>query len=204
MTNEKTKLIENSIELSNWILKNTKGLDFSKERRVIFSVSCYDLVIEHQLGIAILLKCKINGSAFALLRSVFEGFIRGAWLKHCATELQLDKYEQKDELQLFFGDMVKAVEESILFKGVNVFSALKGEAWTAMNSYTHSGFLQVLRRSNENSFEPTYTDDEIIEVLKMAGSFALLACQQIAIEANRLDLANEVYNKMAAGLESFC
>jgi hypothetical protein len=80
---------------------------------------------------------------------------------------------------------------------------LKIQAWPAMNSYTHTGFQQASRRFGKELIEPTYTDAEVIEVLKISGSFALLSFQQIAAEGNRLDLAQEAGDLLAGTMESF-
>ena len=85
-------LIIKAFELHDWITGNLDGLDISREKRVLLAVSCYDVVIEHHIGIAVLLRSNINGSAFALLRPLFETFVRGAWLRHCATDNEIEKY----------------------------------------------------------------------------------------------------------------
>ena len=60
------KLIPKAFELHDWIAQRLDGLDISRDRRVLLAVSCYDVVIEHHIGIAALLRSRINGSAFAL------------------------------------------------------------------------------------------------------------------------------------------
>jgi hypothetical protein len=65
-----------------------------------------------------------------------------------------------------------------------------------MNSYTHGGIQQAGRRTSGSYIEPYYSEAEIVEVIKVAGSFCLLAFQQIAIEANRMDLAVLALDRM--------
>ena len=78
-----------------------------------------------------------------------------------------------------------------------MLSRLKANTWRAMNSYTHGGIQQAGRRTSGTYIEPDFPPEEIIEVVKLAGSFALLAFQQIVIEADRLDLAEEAKRLLA-------
>lgn len=68
-----------------------------------------------------------------------------------------------------------------------------------MNSYTHGGILRVGRRINGNTIEPTYGPEEIIEVLKAAGTFALVALLQIAQPAKNKVLIEEIEEKFRGG-----
>ncbi|MCK0162903.1 hypothetical protein [Marinobacter sp. S6332] len=66
-----------------------------------------------------------------------------------------------------------------------------------MNSYTHGGALQAGRRFSGNSVEPNYDAEEVAEVIRFSGTFALMAFQQIALEAGRLDLADEAIGRLS-------
>ncbi len=181
------KLVDKAFELHHWITQNLDDLEISRDRRILLSVSCYDVVIEHHIGISALLKSRINGSAFALVRPLFETFVRGAWLRHCATDHEIDKYIN-DRLDKKFYLLIEEVERLESFKD-GILSGLKENAWKAMNSYTHGGIQQAGRRSSGSYIEPDFSDEEIVEVIKLSGSFALLAFQQIVLEAGENDLA---------------
>lgn len=191
-----TQALPNSaFELHEWIVGRLDGLDISRDRKVLLAVSCYDVVIEHHIGISTLLRSRINGSAFALVRPLFETFVRGVWLRHCATDEQIDMYVS-DKLDSKFWQLLEQVEKVDGFQD-SVLSGLKKNAWRAMNSYTHGGIQQAGRRTSGAYIEPDYSLEEIVEVIKLAGSFALLAFQQVAIEAKRTDLAGEALNRLA-------
>jgi hypothetical protein len=189
------QLIAQAFELHDWATQRLDGLDISRDRRILLAVSCYDVAIEHHIGIAALLPSRINGSAFALVRPLFETFVRGVWLRHCATDEQIDQYVG-DRLNLKFWQILEAVEKVDGF-GDGVLSGLKKNAWRAMNSYTHGGIQQAGRRTSGAYIEPDFPAEEIIEVIKLAGSFCLLAFQQVAIEAKRMDLAELALEKLS-------
>lgn len=194
-------LIAKGFDLYNWMTPRLDGLEIKKGKRVLLSVGCLDQAIEHHLAICCLLKSKVNGSAFALVRLIFESFVRGVWLKNCASEAQLSQF-QNDTLQLKFRELLEAVEKVDGFKS-GLLSKLKESTWKAMNSYTHTGFHQASRRFGKELIEPTYTDEEVIEVLKISGSFSLLAFQQLTAEGGRLDLAEEAGKLLAGSMETF-
>jgi predicted glycosyl hydrolase (DUF1957 family) len=91
--------------------------------------------------------------------------------------------------------MVRDIEKHSHFAD-KALSQLKHNSWSAMNSYTHGGMLQVGRRINGNIIEPKYDDDEIIEVLRSAGTFGLLALLQMARLANKEALAQEINRRI--------
>ncbi|CCG97167.1 hypothetical protein MARHY3713 [Marinobacter nauticus ATCC 49840] len=189
------KFVSKSFELHDWIEARLDGLQLPRTSRASLSISCHDLVIEHHLGVAVLTRAKIYGSAFALVRSLFETFVRGVWLRHCATDSEIQKY-QADKLSLSFGQLVSAVETVPGFDD-GILSGLKENSWSAMNSYTHGGALQSGRRFSGECVEPNYDVEEVAEVIRLTGTFAIMAFQQIAIEAGRLDLVNEAIERIS-------
>jgi hypothetical protein len=95
--------------------------------------------------------------------------------------------------------MVKAIETHPDFAD-EILSSIKDTAWTPMNAYTHGGMHQVARRTTGKTIEGTYNQEEIIEVLKAAGTFALLAGLQIARlvkDKNLTDIFTEKLNGKA-------
>ena len=189
------ELVSRAFELHDWIAERLDGLELPGGTRSSLSISSHDLVIEHHLGIVVLARDQIYGSAFALVRSLFETFVRGVWLRHCATDSEIQNY-QSDRLSLRFGQLVAAVETVPGF-GDGVLSGLKWNSWSAMNSYTHGGALQAGRRFSGESVEPNYDAEEVAEVIRLSGTFALMAFQQIALEAGRLDLADEAIGRLS-------
>ena len=61
-----------------------------------------------------------------------------------------------------------------------------------MNSYTHSGFFQSVRRLKEETIEGNYDEDEILEILGFSDAMGLLIALQIALMASNEKLANEL------------
>jgi len=163
------ELLLKSSALHDWIAERLDGLQLPGGTRESLAISCHDLVIEHHFGITVLVRSEVYGSAFSLVRSIFETFVRGVWLRHCATDAEIQKY-QSDRLNLNFGQLVNAVEKVPGF-GDEVLSRLKEKSWSAMNSYTHGGALQSGRRFSGKNVDPNYDAEEVQEVIRLSGGY---------------------------------
>jgi len=186
--------ITKSEALIQWLDQQIHGLVFPNEERTRLAASCLDVALEHQKAIVLLVANKLYGSAFSLARIIFEAFVRGVWLQMRASDDELEKYK-KDKLEKRFFTLIKEIEECDGFKE-GILSAAKAENWNHMNSFTHSGYLQSMRRNKEESIESNYTTEEVLEVLNIANALGMLSALQIAILADKQDLSLQLQEKM--------
>jgi hypothetical protein len=63
--------------LSDWISEQINELALPHVNKLKVPGLLFDLTLEHHAAIVSLVGLQINGSAFALLRSCFESFVRG-------------------------------------------------------------------------------------------------------------------------------
>jgi hypothetical protein len=189
------KTLASGKSLVNWIVTRQNGLQVKSDGRARIPASLLDLTLEHHAGIVLLVNSFVYASAFALVRVMFESFVRAVWLQLCATPLQLETFIEKDTFDLHIGDMIDEIEKHEYFQD-KVLSRLKKNAWKAMNGYTHGGLHQIARRMKSGSIQPNYESEEVIEVLKMSGFLALMATLQIARLAENTDLEKEVNTKL--------
>ena len=80
--------------------------------RTVVLLGLISQLVEHHEAVLLLVRNGKVGSAFALQRSIFEGVYRGMWLNFCATELQVQGFEQRDILSLTTKDMARAIDTS--------------------------------------------------------------------------------------------
>lgn len=186
-------IINESEELIQWIDKQITGLEISSEERIRLASGCLDMALEHQKAIVLLVANKLYGSAFSLARLIFEAYVRGVWLQLCASEEEIEKFK-KDGLEKTFDTLVREIERYDGFDG-GILSDAKATNWPSMNSFTHSGFLQVVRRNKEESIEPNYTEEEMIELVNMANAFGMPSVLKIALLAGKNILANDMLEK---------
>jgi hypothetical protein len=146
---------------------------------------------EHHEAILLLIRNGKLGSAFALARSIVESMYRGLWLNFCATDQQVEKFERTDDLPVNMTQMATAID--IKYRGDGFFEDLRKRAWPALNSYTHTGMLQLGRRFTGQNIQPNYTDEEIVAttttvttcLLLLTGKF--LAARSLANECKEVE-----------------
>lgn len=183
--------------LNAWILERLDEIEFSCADREFLSALCFDMVIEHHAAVSVLIGNNMYGTAFSVPRLLLDSFVRGCWLLHCASDKQVSDYKN-DKHDVPFGKLIEELEETEGFKE-RVLSRLKVNSWNAMNSYAHSGIAQLSRRVRGDEITPNYSDEEIVEVLKLCGTFALMAFQHLSFLAYRTDLSEEALRLLTEG-----
>ncbi len=58
-------------------------------------------IIEHHEAVLLSIRKDKMGSAFALVRCILEGVYRGLWINFCATDAEIQDFEQKDRTLRF-------------------------------------------------------------------------------------------------------
>ena len=187
------ELINKSEELIQWLDQQIDGLEISSEERTRLAAGCLDMALEHQKAIVLLVANKFYGSAFSLVRLIFEAYVRGVWLQICATDAEIEAYKN-DKLKKNFASLIQDIENCDGFNE-KVLSTAKTTNWISMNSYTHSGYLQTVRRNKEETIEPNYTEEEINEVLNIANALGMLSALQVSLLAGKKEIANGMLEK---------
>jgi len=185
--------IKKSEALIQWMDQRIDGLEISSDERTRISAACFDVALEHQKAIVLLIANQLIGTAFSLVRLLFEAYIRGLWLGKCAKDQEIEKYK-KNRLEKSFATLIQEIEQVEGFQE-GVLSKAKAASWKAMNSYTHSGFFQSVRRNKDETIEPNYDADEIMEVLGFTNSIGMLTALQIALMAGDEAFAKDLLEK---------
>lgn len=186
--------VKRSRGLLRWFNQRIDGVEIKTTLRGRLIAASLDIALEHQRAIVTLISSrKADGSAFALLRLLFETYVRGVWLHHCASDQDLQRVK-RDKLKKEFGALIADLERCPPF-AVGVLSTVKRRSWRAMNSYTHSGYLQLVRRNTATTIEANYTEDEVLEVLDAANVIGFWAAVAIADLAGDVALANRILQK---------
>ena len=191
--------IRKSESLIQWMDQKIDGLEISSDDRTRISAACFDIALEHQKSIVLLIAHSLFGSAFSLVRILFEAYIRGLWIGKCATDKEIEDFK-KNKLAKTFATLIEEIEQQDGFQE-GVLSRAKTATWKAMSSYTHSGFFQSVRRNKDETIEPNYDDDEILEVLGFSDSIGMLTALQIALISGKVELSNDLLEKSKTELK---
>lgn len=183
-------LVEKSKAIGVSIDDAIHGARITTDNRSMIAGGCFDVVLEHQKSITMLAGARFLGSAFALIRSLYESYIRGLWIRYAATDNEITNFLE-DKINTSIGDMIARIEKVPGFD-VGVLSAIKSTSFSSMCSYTHCGWRQIGRRFNNEYIEPNYLSGEVEEVLSFSNTMALLAAHEVSKMTNNRDLVIKV------------
>ena len=168
-----------------------------------------DLALEHHKAIWLLRQAKLNGSAIALVRSVFEVMVRGLWIAVVATEEQIDQasrdmkfpkvYKMRDDIRQSGWGMEDAELAELLNRFFFHFDGL----WRVLNSYTHSGARHLGRRFIGNRMKPSYTDDDLAQTLNVPTMALLFLMRRFFLSVHCCDEADEIRTLFFGYVEEF-
>lgn len=127
--------VEMSKLITHWIYERVNGLSVKTDDETRVVAACFDMVLEHQQAVTILTDFKLYGSAFTLARSAFEAYVRGVWLRNCATDEQWKEY-LNDNFRTSFGKLIDDIEKLDAYSTGTLLAA-KNSCWDLLNSFTH-------------------------------------------------------------------
>jgi len=145
--------------------------EYTSETKTTLLIAYVDIALEHHEAVALLIKSKLYGSAFALTRPLFETVFRALWI-NCASHDQIEKAARNDNKFPPIGDIVATIDDR--YSTDNFFTSIKRKSWTAMCSYVHSGLLQTARRFTDNTVKSSYSNIELLEVLNATNTAIIL------------------------------
>jgi hypothetical protein len=174
---------------------------FPDDYRTVSVIGFISILVEHQEAFLLLVMREMFGSAFALGRPIVEGMYRALWLNVCATDAELKRFNEKDEIDLTLAQMADAIDPA--HNTGDFFQDFKKRAWKALNSYTHTGMLQIGRRFTGHEVVNSYSEGEIYEMTTTLTTCVLvvisrfLAKQGHPDDAKAIDALLETYGPVA-------
>ncbi len=172
--------------------------------KVAAACGLFHLAVEHACAIDRLMQLpELTGSAFALIRSQFESFVRGAWLFHCATPDEANAFANHDLLDLNMTRLIDAVETTHPDFSGGVLSQLKDRQWKSMCSFAHGGSYQIRRRISADEIAPNYSDADCVRMLRSARFFALLAAIEATTIARREEIKQILLKQLQREINGF-
>lgn len=121
------------------------------------------LTLDHQEAVTLLVRNELVGSALALVRPVFEIFWRASWLNLCATDDQAERIRRDDIKFPNATEMVAALDKA--YATGTFFKEVHASTWATLNSYTHSGILQLSTRFTDLELRPNYPEEDIFKAV---------------------------------------
>jgi hypothetical protein len=163
---------------------------FPDDRRTSTVIGFISVLIELQESIVLLVVYDKPGSATALLRVVVEGAYRALWINLPATDAEVEKFNQKDQIDLRFGEIAGALDNA--YATGDFFQDFKGRSWEHLNSYTHGGMHQIGRRFVKHEVTNNYSEEQLCESTTVATTVVLLAISCFLKTHGHADSGDEV------------
>lgn len=159
------------------------GIEISQSERNRTAGASFGIALDHHGAIVLLTKNSLYSSGFALLRCLFEAYLRGLWLKHCATGAQVTAFYKGVEPPK---TMLAEIESTAEFSN-RVLSRIKEDRWRTMCDFTHTGGLHLQRWQSEEAIEPTFREAELDECLNFAELIGAMSALELAQLATNSD-----------------
>lgn len=193
--------LSKACDLSAYISVKLHDISIQNTLRNRVAGACFSVALDHFDGILTLLgrSPKLYSSAYALIRPIFESYIRGMWFMHCATDEKIENFQEDKPYQLpkKIECLIKDVEQAGRFE--KQLSNTYTKDWANLCDYAHTGLLQIQRWNTAQAIEPNYLDDEILELISFVSALAILAAASIAESvAGSNELAQEFLSKATA------
>lgn len=193
MSNEKsvTAIPAHALDDLNWIIgwiaQTTGKITFPATERNRAAAACFAIAQEHHEAILRLAELQLFASSFALLRVVFEAYVRGIWLYLCATDKEVGRFIALNEPPRL-DELLTAIDSHWLFVETPI-SSFKTDNYKRLCAFTHTGGQQVMRWNHDSGIEPDYHIDDVMQVITTSEKFSLLSLLGIASMGDEPEIA---------------
>ncbi|AUX89372.1 MULTISPECIES: DUF6988 family protein [unclassified Acinetobacter] len=158
---------------------------------------CCDIAIEHGVAIQHLLELERDISAIALFRMQFEAVVRAYWLLMVATNNEVQKFEVKNEAQLFQNIKILSVTEMITkLEGVKeiehiveMFKEFKFYSLKHLHSVVHTGRNSLIQK------RAGLSDEFRITLIRQVNGFITMAAQILLRHAGKEKYLHYIHGK---------
>lgn len=160
-------------QIAEW-LETTKPKEIANaDDRMVLASAFFLIAAEHHLAILRLFKQRLPSSAFALVRCLFDAYIRGEWAAKVATEEELDRFRQ-NKYDPSVDTIVKRLRQHSPEIG-DPLELMKRLGWPRWSGFTHSGHAQLSNWVSEGALGPIHSEEMCVRAIKLATRFAFLA-----------------------------
>jgi hypothetical protein len=183
-----SKRVTQSEQNASWVHGMIDGLaipSLPTEKRLQLAGACWAAVIDYHQGIVLLTRAGYYGSARALIRPLFEAYIRGVWLKIAATDHEVETAGQ-DRFPRF-GRMIDVIEVTERVPGDRL-TELKAAWWGRMSNLADTGSQQIGTRLTPEHLGNRHHLDEIVDALTWADWTAIQAVRGFGMVAGNTEL----------------
>jgi len=168
--NEVRRKIAAPKTISPFKFKNDNG-------REVAAATLFNHVFELHRGVELCVNNKANSAAATLPRSMFEAWVRGLWILHCATPKQVRDFIKKDHIDFKFHELIAEIESKLDFGGN--LATLKGDTWKTLNSLAHPGMAHLSSNFKAGSIQDNFNESQLMLLLEWSAMFTVFAYNEL-------------------------
>jgi hypothetical protein len=161
------KELDNARKFGELLEKIVINKNYTDGERDTLLLAYWELVSDFHRGIHALIQSEFFGSAFALIRPVVECFVR-AHIALMGSEDDVKKLRD-DIYKVNFKEIGPKIDAAFGMDHL-MENFLNDRTREALHGYTHGGLHQLGRRFRDGQVRPNYSDEEIIEIIRVTTS----------------------------------
>ncbi|MCW8930748.1 MAG: DUF5677 domain-containing protein [Gammaproteobacteria bacterium] len=184
--------LQEAKEIGSWLHGKVNNISVPNDKRTVMALSILQQALDVTDGLVILLENNLPGPALALARPMHEGYVRGVWLLAHASEESVERFETGRCPN--FPELLKQIGDDPETGG----AFIKGMTDLNLSSFhdlTHGGMEHVIRRTTGSAIEPNYSEDEIINLIKIRNQYSMLITCFLLLLANDQGSMEELLKK---------
>ena len=189
--------ISKAKNLSQWLHDKVNRKRFRVSGQQDWGVA----LLQHSWDVAdaiiILLERDLPGPAWVLVRPLGEGFVRGVWILHCASDEQVVNFQKGDPPSV--PKMLAAMEKHDKAKLHVDWIRANSANMDVLHDFTHGGIQQVLRRIDNKVVEPRYPARELESLVGFGIEvYIRVGCEMFSL-MNDTDSKRQLHDKVQTG-----
>lgn len=180
--------IRECIELIDWLHDQLHSLNVPPENHV--PCALYYISMQHASGALILLLEDRHAPAFALLRPIYETYMRSVWYSVKASDNERLKVSED------FFPSLKLIVESIKNDDGAVNIIKQYENIKVFNSYIHGGVFQIFNHLNDTSLESSFTYKDKLKLIDFSVRLAIASSIQFCFLIQASQTSDRILEKV--------
>lgn len=191
----KTLGMERADAIIKWISEHLADLQSPSTNRHRAAGASFMACFAHVRSVRRLVDEEIGtGSAFALVRVVWETYVNGAYLWSIADDALIDKFVIGKHDLPGLEQKIKRLKTHEVYQ-IGTLSRIHEQAKGPLDSYTHGGALAIQRWNMvPGEIGPSFAPEEIDEVLDFVTRVAIFATIGMAMVTENEPLAQAVHD----------
>ena len=152
--------------LSNWLHEQINAGEFEGVRQQHWGSALLQHSWDVSDAIVSLVERNLPGPSWSLARPLCESFVRGIWILHCASDEDMERFQQGESpgLTKLLEGISSHRDASLHVVWLRATSANRD----VFHDFTHGGIEHVLRRVSEDMVEPRYPERELEYLLGLS------------------------------------